>query len=236
MSLTINNQLPDLSCTGCGACLQTCKVDAIKMETQADGFIYPRIDSAKCVQCGQCVKVCHALDNSVLKASSICYAAQISRKDILRISTSGGLFYALAQSILSENGVVYGCTYDDNYNAVIERADTFDKISQMHGSKYVWSDSSLSYPSVKKDLEDSRKVLYTGLPCQVAGLKKYLRKDYDELYAVDVLCGGSPSPYAFQRYLETLTDKAEKKDLYFQFRDKEKYGSGVDVSDFMSCR
>lgn len=230
----MNIELPNSACTGCGACLQTCKVNAITMDVREDGFAYPHINTDRCVQCGQCMQSCHALGNGPQRKALACYAAQISQEKILQVSTSGGLFYALAQSILSQDGVVYGCAYDDQYNASIERADTLEKIIRMHGSKYVWSSSSDSYPCVKADLENGKTVLYTGLPCQIAGLKKYLRIDYPTLYTVDVLCGGAPSPYAFQRYLETLTDEAGKKNLQFQFRDKEKYGSGVNCTYFVN--
>ena len=223
----MNIQLPTTACTGCSACMNTCSVGAITMVEQTDGFLYPRIDDEKCIKCGQCMKACHALGFESFRQPSQCYAAQIKDKDVLKASTSGGLFHALAESILSEGGAVYACNYDDDYNAFIQRFDAVDQLAPVHGSKYVWSDSSLSYPLVKKDLEDGKAVLYTGLPCQTAGLRKYLDKDHENLYTVDVLCGGAPSPYAFKRYLETLTDKEGRKSLNFQFRDKEKKGSGV---------
>ncbi len=207
--------------------MNTCSVGAITMEEQIDGFLYPQIDAEKCIKCGQCMKVCHALGFEGFNQPSQTYAAQVNDKDVLKVSTSGGLFYALAQSVLSESGTVYACNYDDDYNAFIQRFDAVEQIAPVHGSKYVWSDSSLSYPLVKKDLDDGKAVLYTGLPCQIAGLRKYLKKDYEKLFTVDVLCGGAPSPYAFQRYLDTLTDKEGRKNLRFQFRDKEKNGSSV---------
>ena len=180
------------------------------------------------VSCGKCMKVCHALGGNDWRNPVACYAAQVKNREILRGSTSGGIFFALAQTVLSNGGVVYGCVYDEAYNAYICRADSLEQIRPMHGSKYVWSDSSRSYPQVKKDLEVGREVLYTGLPCQVAGLKKYLGKDEENLFTVDILCGGAPSPYAFRRYLGTIaTDAEELKTLLFQFRDKEPYGSGV---------
>ena len=226
----MNIQLPDAACTGCGACFKICKTDAITMEPQEDGFLYPIIDADKCVSCGLCMKACHALGAKDYSKPFACYAAQIKKPDVLSVSTSGGLFYALATNVLDYGGVVYGCIFNEHYDAVISRAETMDQMQPMHGSKYVWSDSSYSFPSVKKDLESGRQVLYTCLPCQAAGLKKYLGRQYDNLFIVDVLCGGAPSPYAFQQYLATLTDETGKKALHFQFRDKEKYGSGVDCT------
>ena len=173
----MNIQLPTTACTGCSACMNTCSVGAITMVEQTDGFLYPRIDDEKCIKCGQCMKACHALGFEGFRQPSQCYAAQIKDKDVLKASTSGGLFHALAESILSEGGAVYACNYDDDYNAFIQRFDAVEQIAPVHGSKYVWSDSSLSYPLVKKDLDDGKTVLYTGLPCQIAGLRKYLKKE-----------------------------------------------------------
>lgn len=230
-------QLPDTSCTGCGACMQTCVLGAITMELHEDGFPYPHINTEQCIRCGQCMKSCHALDSTnMLNKTSYCYAAQIRNKDVLYHSTSGGLFFALAASILQNNGVVYGCIFDDNYNAIIKRVESFKQLAPIHGSKYVWSDSSTSYSEVERDLKAGRLVLYTSLPCQAAGLRKFLRKPYEKLYIVDVLCGGAPSPLAFQKYLQTLTDEAGKKDLQFQFRDKDRYGSGVNCTYFVNGR
>lgn len=224
-------KLPDISCTGCEACLHACKFGAINMVTSEDGFLYPAIDADKCVKCGQCINVCHAIGNSeLMRKPSKYYAAQIKDKKTLHSSSSGGLFSALAKHILNCNGIVYGCIYDEDYNAKIVRAETLDQVKAMCGSKYVWSNSGKSYPKVKHDLEDGYEVLYTCLPCQAAGLRKYLKKEYSNLYVVDLLCGGAPSPYAFQKYLETITDHIGREKLDFQFRDKERFGAGVDCT------
>lgn len=223
-------QLPDSKCTGCGSCVLTCPVRAITMKEHTDGFFYPDIDRSKCVRCTQCMKACHVLQKPALYLPSACYAVQIKDKQVLNKSTSGGMFFALAREIFSKHGVVYGCVYDDEYNAVIQRAETLEQLLPMHGSKYVWSDPSKSYPAVKQDVEEGRIVLYTGLPCQVAGLCRYLKKKYDTLYTVDILCGGAPSPYSFKRYLDTLADATGKIGLNFQFRDKDRFGSGVNCT------
>ena len=223
-------KLPDNSCTGCGACVQSCSFGAIEMHTGDDGFPYPVIDKDKCRECGQCMRSCHALEENTLRKPSSFFAAQIKDRDQLSKSSSGGIFYAFASNIIKNGGSVYGCIYDKHYNAVVSRTDSLSGLEPMRGSKYVWSDSALSFPEVKRDLEAGRYVLYSCLPCQAAGLRKYLNKQYENLFIVDVLCGGAPSPYAFQRYLETLTDEDGKQSLHFQFRDKEKYGAGVNCS------
>ena len=225
-------KLPETSCTGCGACLQSCRAGAIAMQAHDDGFLYPVIDREKCIRCGLCVKACHALGENELRKPAECFAAQLREKEILQNSTSGGLFTAMASEMIRRGGVVYGCAFDEAYNAKIVRAESVDQLGPMRGSKYVWSDSSESYPLVRQDLDKGREVLYTCLPCQGAGLRKYLGKEYGGLIIADVLCGGAPSPYAFSRYLETLTDEAGKKELNFQFRDKERFGAGVDCTYF----
>ena len=231
----MNIQLPEASCTGCGACMQSCLHDAITMEEHEDGFLYPHINEKQCIGCGKCMKSCHALDAiNMLSRPLFCYAARLRKEDTLFHSTSGGLFYALASYVFKkQGGVVYGCQFDENYNAVIRRAESDKDLLPMHGSKYVWSSSLASFPEVLRDLKEGRVVLYSCLPCQAAGLRKYLGKSYANLYIVDILCGGAPSPLAFQKYLETLTDQNGKKELKFQFRDKELYGSGVHCTYFL---
>lgn len=223
-------KLPISSCTGCGSCLQICSRHAISMDYYRDGFLYPTIDNDKCIECGLCLKSCHSLNDKMFNEVSECFAAQNKDANILSLSTSGGIFYSLAISVLNNNGIVYGCAFDEDYNASIVRAKTIEEIIPFFGSKYVWSDSSNSYRSVKNDLDNGYEVLYTCLPCQAAGLKMYLGKTYEKLFIVDVLCGGAPSPYAFQKYLETITDNFGKKDLNFKFRDKEGFGTGVNCT------
>ena len=221
-------------CTGCSSCVLTCPVHAITMKEREDGFFYPDIDRNKCLRCTQCMKACHVLQEPTFNTPLLCYAAQIKEKRVLIQSTSGGLFFALAQTVLNEHGVVYGCVYDEDYNALIQRAENVEQLLPMHGSKYVWSDPYKSYPAVKRDVEEGRIIMYAGLPCQVAGLERFLKKKYDTLYTMDILCGGAPSPFAFKKYLETLTDTDGRKKLDFQFRDKDKFGTGVNCTYYVN--
>ncbi len=223
-------RLPDGSCTGCGACAAVCQKNAVRMKARQDGFLYPEIDTAKCISCGRCMNACHAGGEKQMVRPEACYAAQVKDPAVLKKSTSGGAFYALASEVLAEGGAVYGCVYDEHYDAGIRRIDSLEGLSAIHGSKYVWSESGQSYGGVLQDLKEGRTVLYSGLPCQVAGLKKYLGRPYDGLYTVDLLCGGAPSPYAFHRYLETLADEAGLQSLDFQFRDKDPRGAGVNCT------
>ncbi len=218
-------------CTGCGACLEICPMKAISMVADGDGFPTPVINTDQCVSCGLCEKSCpaiHALPTHAVKAA---YAVQIKDQEVLKLSTSGGVFTALSREFFRQGGVVYGCVWDEQYNAIVQRAECEDEIKPMRGSKYVWSWAGDSYPNVKKDLETGKKVLFSGLPCQVAGLKKYLRMDYDNLIMLDFLCSGSPSPLALQKYIDTLCGNSiDRMNLNLKFRDKEPFGVGVHIT------
>ncbi len=218
------------SCTGCGACKAACPKAAIVMEDDAEGFPTPKIETEKCVSCGLCEKTCPALHSPERKPVLAAYAAQMLDRDALKESTSGGLFTVFSREIFRRGGVVYGCVWDKDYNAVFRRADNEEEMKPMRGSKYVWSWAGDTFPEIKGFLEGGRTVLFVGTPCQAAGLKSYLRKDYDNLFLVDFFCGGAPSPKAFQSYLKTITRDVPMERLNFKLRDKEKYGVGVNIS------
>lgn len=224
-------KLADTSiCTGCGACAKACPKQAIDFRDDQEGFPTPYIQSDQCIECGACNKICPALHMPETHPIQAAYAAQILDKDALKDSTSGGVFTALSREIFRRNGVVYGCIWDEAYNAIVRKAENEEEMKSMRGSKYVWSWAADTFPEIKKYLEEDRIVMFTGLPCQVAGLKNYLRKGYGNLYLVDFFCGGSPSPYAFHEYLKTITKDIPMGQLNLKLRDKEKYGVGVHIS------
>ncbi len=217
-------------CTGCGACMKICPKGAITFVPDEEGFPGPQIDNDVCVKCGLCEKTCPALNFPKTNTIQAAYAAQIKDQEALKDSSSGGVFTALSREIFRRGGVVYGCVWDENYNAIIRKAENEEEFKPMRGSKYVWSWAGDTFPEIKSYLDNGRIVMFTGLPCQVAGLKNYLRKDYENLYLVDFFCGGSPSPYAFHEYLKTITKKIPLDKLNFKLRDKEKLGVGVHIS------
>lgn len=219
-----------LVCTGCGACEQVCPRSAIQYKPDEEGFPTPYIDSEKCVECGLCEKVCPAVNPPEKHPVKAAYAVQMLDREALKDSTSGGLFTVFSREVFKRNGVVYGCVWDEQYNAVIRKAENEEELKPMRGSKYVWSYAADTFPEIKEYLQNGRVVLFTGLPCQVAGLKNYLQKDYENLYLLDFFCGGSPSPMAFQAYLKTITKRVPLEKLNFKFRDKEKFGVGVHIS------
>lgn len=230
MSVLISSSLPFEQCTGCGACKSVCPKGAIIFQPDDGDFPYPQVDETKCIRCKLCEKTCPAVNpperHPILKA----YAAQCLDKTALKESTSGGVFTVFSRAVFNRGGVVYGCVWDDAYNAVIRKAENEEEMKPMRGSKYVWSYAGNAFPEIKQFLEKGRMVLFSGLPCQVAGLKKYLRIEYDNLYLLDSLCSGSPSPMVFHKYLDTICPDANPVTLNFKFRDKNPYGVGVHIT------
>lgn len=228
-----NMELADRSiCTGCGACQMACRQGAIVFQTDEEGFPIPVLQAERCVECGRCALVCPALNKPEAHKIKAAYAAQSLDRDSLKESSSGGLFTLFAREILNRGGAVYGCVWDEEYNAVLKRAVSEEELLPMRGSKYVWSRMWDIYPLVREDLEAGKPVLFTGMPCQGAALRSYLRKDYPGLYVVNFLCGGAPSPLALHEYVKTISEEENipLKQLDLKFRDKEKYGYGVHIS------
>ena len=217
-------------CTGCGACVAACPKGAISYEDDFEGFPQPVVDEEKCINCGLCEKVCPALNKPGERKALDVYAAQIKDREALAQSTSGGLFTLFSREILKRGGVVYGCVWDKDYNAVFTKAETEEELAPMRGSKYVWCNAGICFKEIKDFLSAGRAVLFTGCPCQIAALRTFLRKDYEKLYLISFFCGGAPSPMAFHAYIETITKDVPKEKLDFKLRDKSKYGVGVNIS------
>ena len=217
-------------CTGCGACKAICLKGAVSFFPDEEGFPSPIIDRDACVRCGLCEKICPALHQPETHSILEAYAVQIKDKDALRESTSGGVFTALSREIFRRGGVIFGCVWDEQYHAIIRKAETEEEMKPMRGSKYVWSWAGDAFPEIKAYLDRGRTVLFTGLPCQVAGLIAYLRKPYQNLITMDFLCSGAPSPMAFRSYLKTICPDEKLSDLVLKFRDKDPYGVGVHIT------
>ena len=209
------------NCCGCGACYSICPKNAIKMTEDQDGFIYPQIDINKCVQCGLCKTVCNYQKTHEAFKPIAGYVATNTNHDQLMKSSSGGAFSAFATEILQNGGVVYGAAYEiKNGNYVLQhiRINTIEGLPKLQGSKYVQSYIFDALPCIKKDLESGKKVLFSGTPCQVDSLNGYLKKEYDNLYTVDIMCHVVPSQKLLNDYVLTLSDSVET----FEFRDKKK--------------
>ena len=222
-------QITDKSqCCGCTACASICVYDAITMQPDAMGFLYPAVDRDKCVDCGLCEKVCafnDHYDTSLNLPQPDAYAAR--HKDMREVETSrsGAAFIAISDYVLENGGVVYGAGYTDHFRVVHKRATTKEERDEFKGSKYVQSDMNTVFRQVKKDLKDGLTVLFSGTPCQTAGLNSYIgRKLRERLILVDIVCHGVPGPYLWRDYIAYLEKKQGDKICWVNFRDKQKFG------------
>lgn len=191
-------------CCGCHACVTVCAKHCITMQSDEEGFLYPVVDKNACTDCGLCEKVCPVINQSEPRKPLKVYAAKNKNEEIRRQSSSGGIFTLLAEKVIAEGGVVFGARFDENWDVIHSWADTIEGIAAFRGSKYVQSTIGDSYRQAKDFLKQGRKVLFSGTSCQIAGFKKYLRKEWDNLLTIDVVCHGVPSPKIWREFLESL--------------------------------
>lgn len=208
-------------CCGCSACTQICPKGSIKMKSDEEGFEYPFIEKDKCINCDLCEKICplkkmYKKDNQILK-SYVTYAKETS----MRLqSSSGGLFSALAEEILERNGVIFGAAFDEEFLVHHIGIESKEELIKLRGSKYLQSRIENTYYEAKKFIDAGRFVLYSGTACQIAGLKAYLQKEYENLYTIDVLCHGVPSPKVWKLYLEDKEKQHASSINSIDFRNK----------------
>lgn len=216
------------SCCGCGACANRCPVDAIRMEWDAEGFYYPKVDETACIYCGKCTAACPALNpRSINDKEPDCYAAYAD-DEIRAVSSSGGIFTLAAEEILDQGGVVAGAAFDEHFRVAHILVDNKKDLGRLRSSKYVQSTTDFVYREVEKYLKEGRQVLFTGCGCQVGGLYGFLGKDYDNLFTIDLMCHGGPSPKVFQKYLEEV--HKGKQVTYVSFRDKDYFGWSTEMT------
>ncbi len=208
-------------CCGCNACVQICPVSCISMEMM-DGFYYPKIKEEKCIHCNLCKSVCqYEKDNIAWKKNQSVidvYAGWSRDEQEVSQSTSGAIFPVLAKYVIDNDGVVYGTILDDNQMALVSSAFTLEEVDAMKGSKYIRSDTKNTYKQVKEQLLKDKMVLYTGTPCQIAGLRTFLKKDYENLICVDLVCHGVPSELLMKYYKKYLEEKYGSRIIEFKFR------------------
>lgn len=209
-------------CYGCRACEQICPKNAIKFISDEEGFLYPELNKELCIECGLCNQVCPIEANKEKLSGQVkaCIAAQIKDKQILKESSSGGIFTLLASFIIKSGGCVYGTAYSNNMYVRHIRVSTIKELSSLRGSKYVQSDINDTYKQALLDLEKGIFVLFSGTPCQIHGLRLFLRKEYVNLYTIDLVCHGTPSYKFFQRTINAIENQKKGIVTFYNFRDK----------------
>ena len=215
------------ACYGCTACVQVCKAKAIRMVPNEEGFLYPVVDQDKCTQCGLCSKICPAENIPEQTEIEAVYAVVNKDEKALQHSSSGGVFRLLADYVLDMKGCVVGCVWDEHSKPILKIAEEKDELLPMQGSKYLSSEPGNVFSEVRRRLLNGQTVLFTGAPCQNAGLLNFLRQPFANLITVDFLCHGMPSQKAFDAYVAMLEKKYRIKIEQFQFRDKTARGWGL---------
>ena len=199
-------------CCGCNACAQICPKQCITMQEDDEGFLYPRVDTENCIDCHLCEKICPVSNHGTERKPLKVYAAINKDEEVRKQSSSGGIFTALAEQVIKQGGVVFGARFDERWQVKHDYTETMEGLAAFRGSKYVQSRIGNTYQEAEQFLKVGRKVLFSGTPCQIAGLRNYLRKEYDNLLAIDFICHGVPSPMVWRRYLkEEVARQCDRK-------------------------
>ncbi len=207
-------------CTGCTACMNICPKNAISMEIDNEGFKHPVINKDKCIDCGLCKKTCPVLNTTSNKSLNKCYVAynkdEVSCKNK---ASSGSIFELIAKLILNENGIVIGAAFDENNKLNHIAIDNIKDLDKLKGSKYLQSHLNNIFTYIKENIKN-KKILFVGTPCQVAGLKSFIKNDFNNLICLDLVCHGVPSPKLFEKYIKEIEDKYNSQIVDYNFRDK----------------
>lgn len=240
-------------CCGCNTCMQRCPQRCITMREDGEGFLYPQIDALMCIDCGLCERICPVLNQNKSKQPLHVFAAKNKNEEQRLRSSSGGIFILLAEQIIRKGGVVFGARFDENWEVEHCYVETIKELDSLMRSKYVQSRIGNTYKETEEFLKQGRQVLFVGTPCQIAGLRKFLRKEYDNLFAVDFVCHGVPSPLVWRRYLAEVKEQflrsegaGKKSGLPFSlkstpvivginFREKQRRGYSWKKFGFVVC-
>lgn len=218
------------NCTGCMSCYNICHNNAIEIAVDEEGFYVPKINNELCTKCGACIQHCPVLNKLERSPfSQYGYVCWSKNEEIRKNSSSGGLFSEIAIPFLKEGGIVYGVSFDSDFVVKHKRVTTLDELSELRGSKYVQSYIGQILRDVKNDLLNKRQVLFVGTPCQVAGLKAFLKRDFENLYTCDFVCHGTPSPLIFSDYKKWLENRFSSLLVEFKFRDKKRSWSRFNI-------
>ena len=202
-------------CCGCEACKQICPKNSISMRRDAEGFLYPTVDMSSCIGCHLCERICPMLIRGTERRPLEVLAAKSSNEAVRLSSSSGGIFTPLAERTLRRGGVVFGAKFNDKLYVEHTGVESEEELSALRGSKYLQSIIGDSYKRAEEALKGGREVLFSGTPCQIAGLRGYLRREYESLLTVEVVCHGVPSPKVWQEYVDRLSAelKIERSDI-----------------------
>lgn len=210
------------NCCGCSACVLKCPKQCITLHEDKEGFLYPKVDTDNCIECGLCEKVCPTISPYDSRKPLQVFAAMNKDEKVRMQSSSGGIFSLIAENVIRNGGVVFGAKFDRKWEVILDYTETIEGLNAFRGSKYVQARVGDTYKKCEEFLKDGRFVLFTGTPCQVAGLQHYLRKDYETLTTCDFVCHGTPSPLIWREYLSYLSRTTLKNVKYtnISFRDK----------------
>ncbi len=217
ISLELTNEL----CTGCCACMCICPVCAIEMRYNKEGFLYPYVDSQKCIECRKCIKSCPLKRKNENIDFIDAYNAYSNKKEEVRMGSSGGIFPLIAKNIIDSDGIVFGPVYDKERKIVRHVSSEHYDLDSICRSKYVQSHIENIFSEVRQKLDSKNLVLFCGTPCQITGLKLYLQKKYNNLYTIDFICHGVPSPKVFSDYIRMIERKYRSDVINFTFREKD---------------
>lgn len=217
-------------CVGCNACVQRCPEQCISMHEDEHGFLYPQVDKDKCINCTLCEKVCPVINRNEARVPIQCLAAKGDDNELVNNSSSAGIFTLLAQRTIKNNGVVFGAAFNSVWGVEHTYTETMEGLSKFQGSKYVQSIIGNSFIEAERFLKSGREVLFSGTPCHIAGLKRFLNKVYENLICVELICHGIPSPLIWRSYLQSVVGKYDQTDSlsiqdaskikHIKFRDK----------------
>lgn len=233
-------------CCGCEACRQICPQQCITMSTDEKGFLYPIADLSNCINCNMCNNVCPSINTNNTIHSKTSYAAINKNENIRTQSTSGGIFSTIAEHVLSNGGIVFGARFNNEFDVIHDWTDNIEKYGSFRGSKYLQSSIGRCYTLAKKFIEENHLVLFTGTPCQIEGLKRFLNKDYENLITIDIVCHGVTSSLVWQEYLHSKcksnpthvnfrSKSTGWKDYSIEIKGKRNYKSRANNDDFIHC-
>lgn len=217
-------------CMGCHACANICPQNCISMEADEEGFLYPTVDYSLCINCNRCIEVCPIINKTEIYNKPTAYSCINNDEEIRLDSSSGGIFTLVAESVISQGGVVFGAKFNERFELEHNFVETKEELSELRGSKYLQSKIGDSYKQAKFFLDSGRIVLFTGTPCQIAGIKSYVNKPYTNLVSIDIICHGVPSPDVWRKYVEYREKEVGTSAQRIAFRRKDEGWKRYSVS------